>query len=153
MTAQVREILIYNNVEYRMANLPLSTFLETISHKYEFENTLSCCWRGYIGTWEIINDKLFLIHLSGTTNDDIDFTTELLFPGHGEIFAEWYSGELRIPIGEQLLYYDARYGPVYDENLFLEIEKGRLIKSYIINNKENIVKSNGELRMDKDQTN
>lgn len=63
MTTQAKEKIYYKGKEYRMDNTPLDTYLrekkitlKTISN--------SACWRGYIGKWEIKDDKLYLIDFS-----------------------------------------------------------------------------------------
>jgi len=63
MTAQARETLLYEDNEFRLQAEPLEQFFETknIQIKKSFIN--SSCWRGYVGTWEIKNDKLFLVYI------------------------------------------------------------------------------------------
>ncbi len=46
----------------------------------------SSCLRGYIGSWKIENGKLFLTKLDGG----------LRLEGNKPLFAEWFSGELKI---------------------------------------------------------
>ena len=56
MTAQCRERLIYNGEEYYLATEPLAPYL--VSHKIRFTAPHTACWRGYIGSWLIEDNKL-----------------------------------------------------------------------------------------------
>jgi hypothetical protein len=64
MTAQVREKLIYNGDTHWMASEPLSSYLKT-KPDIKFVICTTACWRGYFGTWEIIDDELYLVELDG----------------------------------------------------------------------------------------
>lgn len=50
-----------------------------------------------------------------------------LFPDQEKVFAEWFTGEIRIPYGEMLQYYHIGYASVYEKELYLEFENGYLI--------------------------
>ena len=63
MTAQCRERLIYNGEEYYLATEPLAPYL--VSHKIRFTAPHTACWRGYIGSWLIEDNKLYLVDLPG----------------------------------------------------------------------------------------
>jgi hypothetical protein len=65
MTAQCGEILIYEGKEYKMACEPFSQYLQKTKIKLALQATNSSLWRGYLGEWEIINNKLYLIKISG----------------------------------------------------------------------------------------
>jgi hypothetical protein len=54
---------------------------------------ISACWRGYQGTWEIRENRFYLAGLSGGLQ---------LRPGE-PIFADWFSGVLRVPKGKRLI--------------------------------------------------
>ncbi|HZK94125.1 MAG TPA: hypothetical protein VFC67_07950 [Prolixibacteraceae bacterium] len=65
MTAQAYEKLIYKGETYPLASEPLSGYLQQISPEPQFLIRNTSCWRGYIGTWEIADERLFLISLNG----------------------------------------------------------------------------------------
>ena len=139
MTSQVTEVLWYKDQEYALCTEPLSLYLEKNS-KIEFESPHTACWRGYIGTWAIKGtpDKgygLYLIELLGYQNGKAELTIKDVFPDspHG-VFAHWFSGELRCPIGEQLKHVHMGYGSTYERDLILEIKRGLLIKESYIEN-------------------
>src|ERR1700690_2290404 len=52
----------------------------------------TACWRGYIGTWELKDGRFYLTNISGKYRVD----------GNDPVFADWFSGVLRIPDGELL---------------------------------------------------
>ena len=65
MTAQIRELLIYDQQTYGMTCEPFDQYI--IKNKLELRlhwpNT--ALWRGYMGEWEITNNKLYLTKISG----------------------------------------------------------------------------------------
>jgi hypothetical protein len=135
MTAQIGEKLNYEGREVSMCSEPLGVFFALGGHSPEFEFTCTALWRGYVGTWEIVNDRLYLISLSGTLKDGSDATLETVFPGYPDrVFAHWYSGTLRIPEGAQLEYIHMGYGSTYERDRFLRIEKGVLVGCHVRQN-------------------
>lgn len=153
MTAQVREIIVYEEQEYRMEEYPLADHIRKMGNEINYDNMTSACWRGYIGDWEIILNKLYLTGLSNMTGSGYKFSMKTLFPGQEKVFAEWYSGELRIPRGEMIENNYRKHIYVYEEDLFLEIENGILINSRIINNTEKKERTESNFKTDKEQQN
>jgi hypothetical protein len=64
MTAQVGEKLIYKGQDHWMASEPLSDYLKT-RPEIRFAIAITACMRGYCGTWEIIDDQLYVVELKG----------------------------------------------------------------------------------------
>jgi len=128
MTAQIGEKLIYEGRQVSMCSEPLNQFFALGGACPEFEFTCTALWRGYVGTWEIINDRLYLIGLTGTLKDGSEATLETVFQGYPDrVFAHWYSGTLRIPEGRQIEYVHMGYGSTYERDRFLKFEKGILV--------------------------
>ena len=132
MTAQFREKLTYNGKEYGLATEPLEPYLD--EHGFKFYAWCTACWRGYKGSWIIENDKLYLVGFhgwvlesSGENCGSSCVDMNYLFPGQEKVFAEWFSGELRIPHGEMLQYYHMGYASVYEKELYLEFKNGCLV--------------------------
>jgi hypothetical protein len=135
MTAQEREILHYNGETYWLSTEPLESLLEIMGdEKLAFVSTSTACWRGYVGTWEIENDKLFLIDLKGQTKDIEVVTLDLIFPNQKKVFAEWFSGGIKIPQGKMLHYEHMGYMSIYEKDLFLEFKKVVLIGNREVDN-------------------
>ncbi len=106
MTAQFSEHLIYQGKELTLCTQPLGPFLEFSGSTLKFEATCTALWRGYVGTWAIENDRLYLVKLSGnvvTDGQEQEVGLEALFPGYPDgVFAHWFTGELRCPRGALL---------------------------------------------------
>ena len=127
MTAQATEKLIYGGEQHSMCTEPLRQFVELGGKIPEFAGYCSALWRGYIGTWEVIDTRLYLVGIDGTFLDGKEATLEDLFPGYPErVFAHWFSGEVRLPQGELLNYVHMGYGSTFEKDLLLTFNKGRL---------------------------
>jgi hypothetical protein len=137
MTLQSMEQLIYRGRKVRMATEPLSGYLKSHKEKPEFFPASSGCWRGYVGTWEIKDEKLYLIAIDGyarfkpKTYSNVDMN--YLFPNQKRIFAEWFTGELRIPDGD-VLRSSGIYDLTYELDLFLEIKNGHFVGKRLVDN-------------------
>ena len=59
MTRQVTETIYYKKNEYEMKDTPLDAYLR--EKEIRFHHSSSACWRGYVGKWEIKDEKLYLI--------------------------------------------------------------------------------------------
>lgn len=133
MTPQIPELLILNGVEkpilYLHPLLPENhpQILDVGTSKLSFIHGSTACWRRYEGTWEIKQDKLYLVGLRG----------QFRLVDNIPVFADWFSGEIVVPEGEILL--DAVcYGSfdVYEKELRLTIEKGVVLETRLIDNRE-----------------
>jgi hypothetical protein len=49
-----------------------------------------------------------------------------IFPGHGVVFADWFTGHIIIPRGELVEWHNRGYADTYEEYLILDIVRGRL---------------------------
>ncbi len=135
MTAQAREILIYKGKRYGMATEPLEPYIETNNIQFNPESICSACWRGYIGTWSIEDGRLYLININIITDDNgKKVGLEYLFPNQKKVFADWFTGILRIPYGELIEYIHSGYDSLYEKELFLKISKGVLVNERKIDN-------------------
>lgn len=135
MTAQIGEKLIYQGREVAMCTEPLGDYFVLSGERPDFSMNCTALWRGYVGNWEIIENRLYLVGLTGKLNDGTDATLETLFPDYPErVFAHWYSGTLRIPEGKMLEYRHMGYGSSYERDLLLMIEKGVLTNTAVRHN-------------------
>jgi hypothetical protein len=125
MTMQELDKIIIKDVRYSLWTFPLDSYWTKKNPKPRVLITKSCCWRGYIATWEITNNVLYLKDIVFSTPIG-DFGIGYLFPYNtGNVKAEWYTGELRVPFGERLkIDYD---DPGYESDLFLKVKKGKVI--------------------------
>jgi len=56
------------------------------------------------------------------------------FPNLREVFAEWFSGELRIPMGKEIQYIHMGYESLYERDLIIHIEDWVVISKIEIDN-------------------
>jgi hypothetical protein len=135
MTAQFSERLRYHDRDVGMCNQPLGVYFSLTGTCPEFEITCTALWRGYVGSWDIVDDRLYLIKINGSYKDGSPVTLASLFPEFPErVFAHWYSGELRIPEGKLLDYVHQGYGSTYERDIFLQVENGVVIFSRTVHN-------------------
>lgn len=139
MTAQFGERLFYNEKWCSMCNTPLGLYFHLSGNSPNFYSTSTACWRGYVGTWEIIDNRLYLTDINATLEDGTAVTLVSIFPDYPDrVFAHWYSGEIRIPQGKLLEYVHAGYASRYERDLFLYISKGVITSTEIkINGQSN----------------
>lgn len=131
MTAQVGEILRYDGDTVRMCDTPLGDYFALGGRFPEprfdcFSNT--ALWRGYVGTWEVLHERLYLVGLSGELVDGSNASLATLFPDYSDrVFAHWYSGTIRIPEGGLLEYIHAGFSSRYERDVFLGFQRGFLV--------------------------
>jgi hypothetical protein len=113
MTAQIPERIILAGRPRALYGDPLHRLLASSRMTVrEYGTGFSTgCYRGYCGTWEIIDHRLHLVHLNLMCPDEAPIPKELRtrllraascanFP----IPAHWFNGRLRIAIGRRLVY-------------------------------------------------
>ena len=138
MTAQIMEVIYIDGKKRYMASEPFGLYLESIKDVPTFSAPHTGCWRGYEGTWEIMDEKLFLVNLHGFIKtpekeyQDIDLN--YFFPNQKKVFAEWFSGELRIPEGKMVNYIHMGYESLYEKDLILELENGTVVSKILVDN-------------------
>ena len=95
MTAQLHENMIYEGQEVSMFSFPgfpedhpriIELTDKQIWAKGEPRMVSSNCWRGYLGSWEIKEGKLYLLKL------ERDYELE----GDEPLFADWVTAELHL---------------------------------------------------------
>lgn len=135
MTAQIAEKLRYEGRGLSMCSEPLSTFFALGGYQPNFESNCTALWRGYVGEWEVKDNRLYMIGLSGVLEDGSEASLETVFPGFPDrVFAHWYSGRVRIPEGKVLEYVHMGYGSTYESDLMINIEKGVVVSTKVIHN-------------------
>jgi hypothetical protein len=134
MTAQFGERLRFRGKQLAMCATPLDQYFAMGGAKPSFAVTCTALWRGYVGDWEVVDDRLYLTGIDATLPDGMPATLSTVFPNYPDrVFAHWYSGTLRIPQGE---YVHAGYASVYEQDLLLKFEKGVLTDARVQANAE-----------------
>lgn len=133
MTIQAGDILSYNGEKTTIATEPLKPYLETRSDvSFIFKSTALV--RGYIGTWKIKNKKLYLVTLVGFIENNEKVNLKYLFPNKTEVFADWFSGDIRIPEGDLLQNINIGYASVFARDRVINFNKGLLISETVKDN-------------------
>lgn len=131
MTMQVKEQLIYKNERYEMSEEPLEQYLLNMKDEPAFHVHSSNCWRGYYGTWKLKGEKLYLIELIASTEEGKKVGVEDLFPEKKEVFADWFSGEIKVLQAELSGASENGYKSEEEQELFLDFQNGVLMDDIV----------------------
>ena len=133
MTTQAGDILSYNGTKTTIATEPLKPYLEKRSDvSFIFKSTALV--RGYIGSWKIKNKKLYLVSFLGFIKNNVQVDLKYLFQNKTEVFAYWFSGDIRIPEGDLLQKINIGYASVFARDRLLNFNKGILISETLKDN-------------------
>jgi len=134
MTQQAAEILLYQDIEYKITTEPLRQYLKLKGFEFYVINT--ACWRGYVGKWKIDDNKLYLTSLYANLKSNEKVGLDFLFPREKEVFADWFCESIWIPQGEIIGYISNSYfsTPVFEESIILTFENGSLVSKKTIKN-------------------
>ncbi|MEN9251125.1 MAG: hypothetical protein Q6L49_03740 [Thermostichales cyanobacterium HHBFW_bins_127] len=135
MTAQIPDTLILDGKHHGLfchLSLPINHPQISLRPQAEMdEEDRDCystaCWREYVATWEIRNQRLYLNEIRGTWRLTGD-----------PIFADWITDELIIPMGECLVYVHMGFGSVYEREKRITVEKGVVTQVEVIENDPNV---------------
>ena len=136
MTRQAGDILKYKGRRRHIATEPLKTYLENRKDAGFVYNSTALV-RGYIATWEIKNKRLLLISLIGFIENQKQVDLNFLFPNETEVFASWFSGDIRIPEGKFLKKINLGYASIFEKDHLITFENGILVNEWIRDNKKN----------------
>lgn len=135
MTAQIHERIILDGEETSMAFCPplpdghpriyKQRPNEAVRDEGDFILGSTACWRGYQGTWEIKDGRFYLVGLRG----------RFQLRDGDPIPADWFSGVLRVPKGEQLQYVHMGFGTVFEQEVHIKIENGVVVNTRTIDNR------------------
>ena len=85
MTAQAAERLLHKGQDMTLCCNPLEPYLNSGANPLRFQAPGTSLWRGYVGTWAIENQRLYLVSLRGYVGnmDEVkEVGLEALFPGY-----------------------------------------------------------------------
>lgn len=127
MTAQATESLIFRDEKLSLCDTPLTDFFWLSGRASPFKAPHTALWRGYIGTWEITEQRIYIIALRGYLHGGRHVDLSFLFPEHPKrVFAHWVTGTLRATRGKQLKYVHRGFASVYEQDVFFEFDDGFL---------------------------
>lgn len=146
MTAQIQEKIIYQGENLKMSTEPLEDYFSKGGIRPEFKRSHTALWRRYIGSWEIVDDRLYLTDLGGWLEDGTKVVVATIFPGlPDKVFAQWYSGTLHIPQGKLLKYVHMGYGSTYERDLLLEVLSGVVVATTVRSNEGEAIDEDDDL--------
>ena len=139
-TAQIPERIVYEGTEGFLFTNPLESYFSKENPRPEFASPHTACWRGYVGAWEIREDTLYLKDIKAWMRDEegkaapVEF--DRIFPGKTKpMKADWFTGTLRIPRGKPIKYVHMGYQTVYEDEVHLRIESGKVVDRVTIDNR------------------
>jgi hypothetical protein len=151
MTAQETDLILIDGVQHALLTNPLDAYRERYRRDIIFlqDHPNTGCWRGYVAEWEIDEGRLFLLKVVGNISykgrgsdynifhDKIPATlSEIFGPVSGRVPATWYSGELRVPVGEMIEYVHAGYGSRFPKYLLIPVVNGVCGEQKYVSDKE-----------------
>ena len=142
-TAQMPEKILYEGESGFLFTNPLEASFGKDNPRPGFAAPHTACWRGYIGSWEIREDTLYLVDIKAWIRDrdgkaaPVEF--EALFPGKAKpLKADWFTGTLRIPRGKPIRYVHMGYQTMYEEEMLLRVEAGKVTDRQQIDNRNKV---------------
>lgn len=146
MTAQVPDILICRGERLDLCADPLERYFDpwVVTPVYPrhprpaFAGSSTACWRGYVASWEIIEEKLYLVGIEGDMwigeklDQLVPITIERIFQGRSApIFANWVRDELRCPEGRLLQYIHAGFASTFERDRLFVVDHGGVSKELL----------------------
>lgn len=125
MTTQFPESIILDGQHHDLHGDPLGQFFFLSGKTPDIDINCTGLWRGYVGTWEVVDERLYLVDLQGSMLDGSKLTLGTIFSDYpNRVFAHWYSGELHIPQGRLIERVRAGFGGVYEREIVLVARRG-----------------------------
>lgn len=153
-TEQLPDVLIIKNETLYLRSFPLEElrfkekFKESPFKYYEnFDFPHTACYRGYVATWKVIDNKLFLIEIVKADSSHQKLNIEDYFDKNGykpnlvngHVFADWYSDMLK-QYDFFMYYFDSDYYCLAKDYLNNPEKKDELIFNHGILTENNITR-------------
>lgn len=97
------------------------------------------CRRGYVASWEIRNNALYLKAIEGSWEKTsfvffkrkAAYTIHTLFPKSMNrlVKASWFTGKIRIPLGKMTMFGERGYDSRFEKEHIITINRGEILKS------------------------
>jgi hypothetical protein len=138
-TAQAPDRIIYNGQEYSLHTNPMEEYFAKYPEKKPTSEVRSSgLWRGYIATFEVADNSLFLKDIGVLVSKKTEsggFDTEMksviadLVPAGKKLKIDWFTGLLVLPSGKIVNYVHMGYGSTFEKYTLIEIDKGEFKKA------------------------
>lgn len=127
MTSQIPDTIYYRDRRCDLMATPLEAYFERGAPRPELDCSYSALWRGYIATWRLVDEQLFLVYLRPGMADAPKLTLGTVFPGQGRrVFASWFTGRLRIPEGRCVASWEGGFMSAHERQTLVEVQGGRV---------------------------
>jgi hypothetical protein len=145
-TPQAPDWIIYKGSKYPLLCNPLESLYENQARPKFMTGPgerSSGNQRGYQATWKLDDNRLFLISIAAwicepeSSKNCRPVELEKLFGNkyqHGKVFADWYSGELRLANGEVKRFLYSDYATIFEHEIFIAIKLGQFISVRDVDN-------------------
>lgn len=142
MAAQLPDSIVIAGERQDLYSNPLEQYW--IVNKIKRPDFLSNfeCKRGYVATWELIDNQLVLKDVKGSFTTRYfyfwkkikPFTLKNIFKksSRNNLTATWFSGKIRVPRGNRIYYVDHDYESRFEQEMILTIEHGQVVKSIVL---------------------
>lgn len=155
MAAQLPDKIFLNGEYQHLYSNPLEHYWIRADKKRPAFQPLPNCRRGYVASWEVKENQLFLKDIDGNYEKSSLFFgkqtqrygIKLLFPKSGNrlVKANWFSGKLRIPQGKMTIY-DEDYGSRFEQEIIITVEKGDIVKMVTIDYAKRVLTVNAQMK-------
>lgn len=145
-TAQYPDKIIYDGKEHSLHSNPLEPYFAKFPERKPKNGIMSSAlWRGYVATFEFLDNSLFLkdVQIKVQKNSESrSFETEWksviseVLPNKEKLKIDWLTGILVIPHGKIVNYVHMGYASTYENYVLLEVENGDLKKTKEFDYKE-----------------
>jgi hypothetical protein len=139
MAAQLPDKILFEGEWRDLYSNPLEDYWVKRGKKHPAFLPASNCRRGYIASWEIQNNHLYLKAIDGNIEKKFlffakrtaSYTLKSLFPRSMNklVKAIWFSGKLRIPLGKMTMYEHHAYDSRFEKEQIITIDRGEILKS------------------------
>lgn len=131
MTTQALEMVHIDGKAVEMESFPLTDYFNLSGISLPLARLNTAYFRRYKATWEVSDDRLYLINLEGRLENGSALCIATLFPYYKDrVFAFWYTDTLHVLQGRRFMS-DMGFPHESDALLNIEIEGGIVIKKTI----------------------
>jgi len=136
MTAQTPERILINGKPHWLHAKPLYRLLAKRKAKILApEGWTTACRRQYVGTWDVIDGRLWLVGLNTYGAQELPLSDAMqtwflrLVPTNEfPVWADWFSGCLRIPVGPRLVQGFHGWSSWFARERVITCRKGRIVR-------------------------
>lgn len=132
MCQQFPDYIIIDGEKKMLFTNPLDDFWNSANPKPRLTVPSTGELRGYIATWEILSGSLYLIDIKYTASDGRIGLRGIFPDADDKVKAIWYTGKLRIPQGKLLKRIRFGYSSIYESDIILEVQAGKIMNSSVV---------------------